>query len=87
MCTDDDDGDDAYTELYATVAEQMDADVLGSNDPELCKIVHPDDPSIDLFGKLPYLTSNPPSVSDLITIFEGDTKTTLIATAQSVAAS
>lgn len=74
MCTEPEETKGDYEKGYNEFAAFMDADVMA--DVQECNF----EPS--RFEQLPYLTSNPPVVDDLLTIFEGDTITTINATAE-----
>jgi hypothetical protein len=70
LCTGPDEYEGQYDDVFAAVAEQIDADVLGEQD---CSI------SDAAFDRMAFLSSNPPSALDAITIFEQNTWLTVLA--------
>jgi len=75
LCTGPDDYEGQYEEIFEAVAEQIDADVLADQD---CSF------SDEAFARMPFLSSNPPSADDLITVFEQNTWLTINAAAGAV---
>jgi len=76
LCTGPDDYEGQYNEIFEAIAEQIDADVLAEEQD--CSFADPD------FARMPFLSSNPPTAADLVSIFEQNTWLTINAAAGAV---
>jgi len=86
LCTLPDEYEGQYEEIYAAVAQQIDADVLGATTPLQGESEAPNTCTFDnlTFSGQSFMESNPPSAADLLRIFRDNTNLT-VATAIHVA--